>query len=109
MRVWDIAPKKLCDQHLLGEHSEIHAIWSILTEEKQSYRDHPEVRRWEGKLKALHRRHQRTLEEMKDRGFSHESSLDRSLATGDEKQNELIDSLEEQRKILNEKNCKCDL
>ena len=30
MRIWDIPTKKLCDQHLLGEHRELHAKWSII-------------------------------------------------------------------------------
>ena len=31
MRVWDIQANVLCNNHLLGEHREIHAIWKILT------------------------------------------------------------------------------
>jgi hypothetical protein len=30
-RIWDADPALLCDRHLLGEHRELHAIWSILT------------------------------------------------------------------------------
>jgi len=33
MRIWDIAPGKLCRNHFLGEHRELHAIWSILTKQ----------------------------------------------------------------------------
>ena len=29
MRVWDISTEKLCKNHLLGEHRELHAIWNI--------------------------------------------------------------------------------
>ena len=32
MRVWDVSPKELCRAHLLGEHRELHAIWTILTQ-----------------------------------------------------------------------------
>jgi hypothetical protein len=30
MRIWDIEPEKLCRQHLLGEHRELHGLWVIL-------------------------------------------------------------------------------
>lgn len=107
MRVWDLPPDILCDSHLLGEHSEIHAIWSILTEDKEGYRNHPEVRRWEGKLKALYKRHEEIVREMEERGYSETSPLDESLTTGDADQNEYIDTPEEQKRILKEKNCDC--
>jgi len=50
MRIWDIAPEKLCRNHLLGEHRELHAVWAILTKDKKGYSRHPEVLRWKGKL-----------------------------------------------------------
>lgn len=28
MRIWDLSPKRLCRNHLLGEHRELHAIWA---------------------------------------------------------------------------------
>lgn len=107
MRVWDIDPEKLCDNHLLGEHREIHAIWSILTEDKEGYKNHPETQRWEGKLKALFNRHEEVIREMKERGFNESSPLDESKATGSEKQDEYIDPPEDQRKILENKDCIC--
>ncbi len=39
MRIWDIPPKLLCRNHLLGEHRELHAIWSILTQETMRMQD----------------------------------------------------------------------
>lgn len=35
MRIWDIHPSLLCRKHLLGEHRELHAIWSILIYKKR--------------------------------------------------------------------------
>jgi hypothetical protein len=35
VRIWDLDPASLCDRHLLGEHRELHAIWSILTTGKR--------------------------------------------------------------------------
>ena len=82
MRIWDIAPKVLCRQHLLGEHREIHAIWSIITKNKKGYINHPETIRWKGKLKALYKRHEDIVKEMINRGYNHNSPLDKKLAIG---------------------------
>ncbi len=109
MRVWDIPVSKLCNKHLLGEHGEIHAIWNILIKNSQGYGNHPETRRWEGKLKALYNRHEENVQEMMRRGFKHKSSLDSSLAGGRECQDEFVNTREEQLKILKGKKCGCVL
>jgi Pyrimidine dimer DNA glycosylase len=54
VRIWDLDTTVLCDQHLLGEHRELHAIWSILTTGKRGYAHHPETLRWRGRLAALY-------------------------------------------------------
>ncbi len=54
MRIWDLEPERLCRQHLLGEHRELHALWVILTQDKQGFSRHPETLRWRGKLQALY-------------------------------------------------------
>ena len=82
VRIWDVEPDVLCDRHLLGEHRELHAVWSILTTGKRGYANHPETLRWRGRLKALYARHDRLVDEMKRRGFDHRSPLDPALATG---------------------------
>ena len=107
MRIWDISPNKLCDRHLLGEHSELHAMWSIITEGKKGYAKHPETLRWVGKLKALYLIHEKIVQEMKKRGFNHKSPLNDNLAIGQSVQKELIDSIEDQIKLLRNKKCKC--
>lgn len=107
MRIWDVDPRHLCAKHLLGEHSELHALWNILTLGKRGYRNHPETRRWEGKLAALYRRHERLVREMEARGYRHASPLDPKLATGEAVQREYVDSPEKQREILKSKNCSC--
>ena len=107
MRIWDISTEKLCNQHLLGEHRELHAIWSILINDKKGYSKHPETLRWKGKLKALYLRHEQQVEEMKKRGFNHKSPLDIKYATGNVTQNEYVNSLEEQSRILRKKSCGC--
>ncbi len=107
MRIWDIPTNQLCRKHLLGEHRELHAIWTILTQDKKGYRNHPETKRWENKLAALYTRHQEEVEEMEKRKYTHRSSLDRKLATGADTQDKMVHSVEEQRTILNMKKCNC--
>lgn len=107
MRIWDIEPQLLCRQHLLGEHRELHAIWSVLTLKKKGYSKHPETLRWRGKLKALYLRHQLLIEEMERRGFKEKSPLDQGLATGLSYQDEHVDTPSRQREILKAKGCQC--
>ena len=109
MRIWDIEPAKLCRQHLLGEHRELHAIWSILTRGKKGYSRHPETMRWKGKLLALYRRHDKLVKEMKKRRYEHHSPLDHGLAKGGRVQKEYVDSYKEQVRILKNKGCGCRL
>jgi hypothetical protein len=107
MRIWDIPPVSLCRNHLLGEHRELHAIWSILTKGKKGYAFHPETLRWKGRLKALYLRHQDLVREMKQRGYKHQSPLDKRLASGEARQTEFVDIPEVQRKILRKRDCGC--
>jgi len=107
MRIWDIPPEKLCRKHLLGEHRELHAIWSILVNNKIGYSKHPETLRWKGKLNALYIRHEKLVNEMKIRDFNHKSPLNKELATGENIQKEYVDSVKDQIKILRNKKCKC--
>lgn len=64
MRIWDIPNEKLCKKHLLGEHRELHALWSILINNKKGYTNHPETLRWTGKLISLYFRHEQQIKEM---------------------------------------------
>ncbi len=107
MRIWDILPKKLCRNHLLGEHRELHAIWSVLTKDKKGYSKHPETLRWKDKLAALYLRHKMLIEEMHNRGYRHSSKLNQKLARGVKKQSVFINSCKQQVKILRNKNCDC--
>lgn len=109
MRIWDIQPSKLCKNHLLGEHRELHAIWTILTKNKKGYANHPETKRWVGKLNALYIRHEQEVDEMLKRGYSHKSPLERKGAIGQKIQDILLHSLIEQRNILRNKFCNCNI
>ena len=108
MRVWDLCPTILCRQHLLGEHREIHAIWSIIHNNKKGgYQNHPEVKRWVGKLNALRKRHDQVVNEMLNRGYNHHSPI---IKVNDcESQNDLINTIDEQLEWIRSKECDCRL
>ncbi len=109
MRIWDLDPSRLCRQHLLGEHRELHGLWNVLTQGKQGYRQHPETQRWVGKLAALYQRHEALVEEMEARGYDHASPLDPDLATGSTEQDAYVDRPEQQLELLREKGCPCQV
>ncbi len=109
MRIWDIPPEKLCHNHLLGEHNELHAMWNILTQDRKGYSHHPETQRWKGKLKALFLVHESIVQEMINRGYNHKSPLDKGLAKGKRFQDVLVDPVERQVEILKQKGCCCDV
>lgn len=107
MRIWDVSPKILCRNHLLGEHRELHAIWSVLTRNKKGYSRHPETLRWKGKLMALYLRHSALVKEMSARGYRHMSVLDKRKATGSAVQKNFIHTRKRQFSILRSKKCSC--
>ena len=109
MRIWDIEPNRLCRNHLLGEHRELHAIWSILTKNKKGYSCHPETLRWKGKLRALFLRHELLVKELKDRSYQHKSNLLKRFAVGCGLQNQFVNSYKEQLIILRRKKCGCKI
>lgn len=109
MRIWDLSPAVLCRNHLLGEHRELHALWSVLMEDQDSggYNRHPETCRWRGKRKALYDRHKQLVKEMQNRGYNHNSPLEESDATGQAEQTEFVDVPEAQKQMLRQKDCPC--
>lgn len=109
MRVWDIHVKHLCRKHLLGEHRELHGLWNILTKHKGKggYSNHPETKRWVGRLSALYARHEELVEEMTRRGYNHQSPLDQKLAKGAQDSPDKLDTLKRQKELLRDKPCEC--
>jgi len=105
VRVWDIPHAELCNRHLLGEHAEIHAVWSVIANSKAGYALHPEVTRWRGRLRALIARHDANVSEMTLREFRHASPL--PAGDGEAMQATLVDSLAEQRRLLSARPCGC--
>ncbi|UCD20803.1 MAG: pyrimidine dimer DNA glycosylase [archaeon] len=105
MRIWDIHVKNLCRQHLLGEHNELHAMWSIITKDLKGFCNHPETKRWRGKLKALYKKHEEIINEMERRGYNHKSCLDKKKARGKSFQDYKWQSVKKQKELL-KKRCK---
>ena len=72
MRMWKINPKKLCRQHLLGEHLEMHMFSSNIKQKKNL----------KGYIKSglvechnVKARHDLLAKEMKRRGYNHNSPI----------------------------------
>ncbi|MBU1052862.1 MAG: DUF1722 domain-containing protein [Proteobacteria bacterium] len=76
MRIWDISPGYLNNQSLLGEHRELHAIVSIISNNKKGYARHPETLRWKSFGWALSKRHSLLVSEMSLRNFKHHTPVD---------------------------------
>ncbi len=115
MRIWDIEPARLCRQHLLGEHKELHGIWNIHVKGLNGYSKHPEVKRWKGYLYQLAVRHEKLAKELEYRNYNHNSELypgvgdleARHLINRFEKKPPFIDSVFVQIKKLRAKKCGC--
>jgi uncharacterized protein YbgA (DUF1722 family) len=82
MRIWDVNPGYLNRQSLLGEHRELHAIVSIVVNQKRGYAHHPETLRWASYGWALTRRHQLLAAEMALRGYTDRSPVDLKTQPG---------------------------
>lgn len=72
MRMWNINPKKLCNQHLLGEHAETHMFVRTINKNKsvKGYLDKGLL-----EIHNLKKRHDLIASEMKRRGMNHKSPL----------------------------------
>lgn len=74
-RMWLVDPEILCRQHLLGEHKELHQLLGhIEAENMGSIEGHAEKGQIDTSL--IEKRHDKLVEEMKDRGFNHDSPLE---------------------------------
>jgi hypothetical protein len=100
----------LCRQHLLGEHRELHVLWSIMhnPESKSPWRHHPETKRWVPAQVALLGRHLQQVLEMERRGYTHKSPLEYHPFDYDSfSWPPLRRSLEEEIAWLRSKGCDC--
>ena len=111
MRIWDVSVERLCRNHLLAEHRELHAVWNVIVNDRKGYSRHPEVTRWRGRLGALWLRHEEQRKEMLRRGYSHLSPL-RLDRVREEHRGRMspyrLESMDEQLRKLRGKGCSCD-
>lgn len=72
MRMWGVDPAVLCDQHLLGEHVEMHMLVGALNKgiSVRGYTDAGLV-----VLSRIRSRHNKLAREMQRRGMRHRSPL----------------------------------
>ncbi len=76
-RMWGINPKLMCDQHLLGEHSEMHQEVGTLRNHahgRKVVEGHAEENQIDTSL--IQERHDDLVEELERRGFEHDSPMD---------------------------------
>lgn len=110
MRIWheQLIPK-LCQKHLCAMWREGLGAYSIITENKKGYSNHPAVKEFKNAPEKLLIRLHKVRNEMLNRGYEPKMidgySLSKSL-------NETIEEwqpLEQQIEILKSKKCKCNL
>lgn len=78
VRVWSgLNVEEFDDKHLLGEHAELHLIFSVIVNSMDGYSTHPEVKRFRGYLGYLFKRHEEQVKEMQKRNFNHNSPLEK--------------------------------
>lgn len=70
MRIWFVPVEELDDQHLLGEHFELHVMANALIRGGGKWFNHPATKMFHGKLGVLYRRHEQQVAEMQRRGFT---------------------------------------
>ena len=75
VRIWNVPVEILDRQHLLGEHVELHVIFSAILRGSGGYYNHPQTNKFKGKLDELTYRHNQQVAEMSKRGYHHKSPL----------------------------------
>lgn len=75
VRIWSVPIQELNRQHLLGEHAELHIIYSVLVNHKKGYSRHPETLRFQSRVNELRFRHSQQVAEMQKRGYKHNSPI----------------------------------
>ncbi len=75
---------------------------------KTGYRQHPETKRWVGKLAALRKRHEALVKEMTNRGYVHRSPLP-EVPDDTDIQDSFVNTPKEQLELLKGKPCPCPL
>jgi hypothetical protein len=75
--MWNVDPEVMCDQHLLGEHNEMHMLTAGIRKHPHGEaiaKGHAEKQQVNTSL--IQERHDELAEEMERRGMNHDSPLD---------------------------------
>ena len=76
MRIWHPKLiKRIDDKRLLGQHLEIHCLYTISTQNRKAYRNHPLIKWALNYPQWLYSYHNIVAKEMIRRKFAHKSSL----------------------------------
>lgn len=70
--MWNVEPKKMCRNHLLGEHKEIHQLLGSM-KAGRSIQGHIDKKQVDPS--SIIERHNELVFEMLDRGYNHNSNL----------------------------------
>lgn len=73
MRMWMTDPAKMCRQHLLGEHVELHMFVGAMDKgtSMRGYADRGMI-----EMESIYQRHEDLVAEMERRGYKHDSPMD---------------------------------
>ncbi len=71
-RMWMINPKKLCRNHLLGEHKEVHQVVGSILKNK-SIKGH--IEKGQVEVHNILKRHEQLSKELNRRGYNHKSPI----------------------------------
>ena len=77
VRMWGVSPELMCNNHLLGEHNELHMIVGTIRKHPHGeaiVRGHAEKGQVDTSL--IQKRHEELADEMNSRGFEHKSPLE---------------------------------
>jgi len=98
--MWLVNPKKLCRQHLLGEHKEVHQLVGSLRKSR-SIQGH--IEKGQIEIHNIVPRHKELVKEMIRRGYKHQSPLKKFISFKAGK----IDILKNEKELIKRcKNCK---
>lgn len=92
----------------MGQHLEVHTIYSVIVNGKKGYSQHPETLRWVNWLDELALVHSQTAAEMVARGFNHRSPIDMP-ACSYRTNFGVVDPIWRQIEQLRRKQCECDI
>ena len=110
MRIWHEALiPRLCRQHLLAMWREGLGAYSIITNDKKGYRNHPALKEFERCPNLLAQRLQAVRAEMLRRGYHPKEAPapDPAQLPGEQAQYHEWQSLQEQIQLLQAKGCDC--